>query len=184
MLCNCGDAYKYYVCVHSGVVSMLLNPEITFPNVERAHLLKAKQTKKSSNPFDAVAKRNRKEKIAQPSGQDDSKVVWKPVLPTYSAPLEDRGAGMAAKSRSMGRSSSGAHAFLLNQTSSARILPRSSCSRPSAGWARSSAGLLLLDLRVVQATSIHRSTVASLRVTGTRVRHNMAGGAPARSTAQ
>jgi hypothetical protein len=46
--------------------------------------------------------------------------------------------------------------------------------RPSAGWARSSAGPLLLDLRVVRAASIHRSTVASLRVTGIRVRHNMA----------
>ena len=44
------------------------------------------------------------------------------------------------------------------------------------------AGPLLLDLRVVQAASIHRSTVASLRVTGTRVSHNMAGVAPARST--
>ena len=52
--------------------------------------------------------------------------------------------------------------------------------RPSAGWARASAGPVLLDLRVVPgpAASIHRSTVASLRVTGTRVRHNMAGGAP------
>jgi hypothetical protein len=40
------------------------------------------------------------------------------------------------------------------------------------------AGQLLLDLRVVRAAPIHRSTVASLRVTGTRVRHNMACGAP------
>jgi hypothetical protein len=48
--------------------------------------------------------------------------------------------------------------------------------RPSAGWARSSAGSLLLDLRVVRAASIHRSMVASLRVTRIRVRHNMAGG--------
>jgi hypothetical protein len=45
--------------------------------------------------------------------------------------------------------------------------------RPSAGWARSSAGPLLLDLRVVRSAPIHRSTVASLRVTGTRVLHNM-----------
>ncbi len=44
-LCNCYDAYKYYACVHSGVVSMLWNPEMTFPDVERAHPLKAKQTK-------------------------------------------------------------------------------------------------------------------------------------------
>ncbi len=34
------------------------------------------------------------------------------------------------------------------------------------------------------AAPIHRSTVASLRVTGTRVRHDVAGGAPARSTPQ
>ncbi len=56
--------------------------------------------------------------------------------------------------------------------------------RPSAGWARPSAGTLLLDLRVVRAAPIDRSMVASLRVTGTRVRHNMAGGAPARSNPQ
>ena len=55
---------------------------------------------------------------------------------------------------------------------------------PPPAWARSSAGPLLLELRVDRAAPIHRSTVASLRVTGTRVRHNMAGGAPARSTPQ
>jgi hypothetical protein len=37
---------------------------------------------------------------------------------------------------------------------------------------------------VIRAAPIHCSTVASLRVTETRVRHNMAGGAPARSTPQ
>ena len=61
---------------------------------------------------------------------------------------------------------------------------RSSCSGPPPAWARSSAGPLLLELRVVRAASIHRSTVASLRVTRTRVRHDMAGGAPARGTPQ
>ncbi len=76
---------------------------MTFPDVERAHLLKAKQTKKASNPFDAVATRNKKKKIAQPSAQDEPKIIWKPMLPAYSAPLEDSCASMAAKSRSMGR---------------------------------------------------------------------------------
>ncbi len=61
---------------------------------------------------------------------------------------------------------------------------RSSCSGPPLAWARSSAGPLLLGLRVVRAASIHRSTVVSLRVTKTRARHDMAGGAPARSTPQ
>jgi hypothetical protein len=51
---------------------------------------------------------------------------------------------------------------------------------PGPPPARSSAGPLLLDLRVVRAASIHRSTVASLRVTGTRVHHNMAGAAAVR----
>ncbi len=102
-LCNCGDAYKNYGCLHSGVVLMLWNLEMTFPDVERAHLLKAKQTKKGPNPFDAVVKRNKKEKIAESSAQDDPKVIWKPVLPAYSAPLEDSSASMAAKSRSMER---------------------------------------------------------------------------------
>ncbi len=82
---------------------MLWNPEMTFPDVERAHLRKAKQTKKGLNPFDAVAKRNKKEKIAESSSQDEPTVIWKPVLPAYSAPLEDSGASMAAKSRSMER---------------------------------------------------------------------------------
>jgi hypothetical protein len=36
-LCNCGDACRNYGCVHSGVVSMLWNPDMTFPDVERAH---------------------------------------------------------------------------------------------------------------------------------------------------
>ncbi len=48
---------------------------MTFPDVERAHHLKAKQTKKGLNPFDAVAKRNKKEKIAESSAQDDPKVI-------------------------------------------------------------------------------------------------------------
>ncbi len=50
--------------------------------------------------------------------------------------------------------------------------------RPFASWARSSVDPLLLDLRVVRTAPIHLSTVASLRVTGTRVRRNIAGGAP------
>ncbi len=53
------------------MVSMLWNLKMTFPDVERAHLLNAKQTKKGSNPFDAVAKRNKKEKIAELSAQED-----------------------------------------------------------------------------------------------------------------
>jgi hypothetical protein len=102
-LCNCGVAYQNYACEHSGVVSMLWNPDLKLPYVERAAQLKAKETKKASNPFAAVAKRNKKEKIDLPSAKEDPKVVWKPVLPAYSVPLEDSGASMAAKSRSMGR---------------------------------------------------------------------------------
>ena len=45
-LCNCGDAYKNYACVHSGVMSMLWNLDMIFPDAERAHHLKAKQTRK------------------------------------------------------------------------------------------------------------------------------------------
>ncbi len=59
--------------------------------------------KKASNPFAAVAKRNKKEKIDQPSAKDDPKIIWKHVLPAYSVPLEDSGASMATNSRSMGR---------------------------------------------------------------------------------
>ncbi len=98
-LCNCCDAHRNYRCAFR-VVSMLRIPDTTFPDVERAHQLKAKQTKKASNQFDAVAKRNKKEEIAQPSAKDDPKIIWKPVLP---APLEDSGASMAAKSSIMGR---------------------------------------------------------------------------------
>jgi hypothetical protein len=39
---------------------MLWNLDMTFPDVERAHHLKAKQTKKVLNPFEAVAKRKQK----------------------------------------------------------------------------------------------------------------------------
>jgi hypothetical protein len=55
---------------------------------------------------------------------------------------------------------------------------------PALHRAQSSAGPVLLELRVVLSAPIHCSTVASLRVTGTRVRHDMAGVAPARSTPQ
>jgi hypothetical protein len=74
-LCNCSDAYSNYACVHSGMVSMLWNPGMKIPDVKRAHQLKAKLTKKASHPFDAVAKRNKKEKIAQPSAQNDPKII-------------------------------------------------------------------------------------------------------------
>ena len=71
-----------------------------FPYAERAHHLKAKLTKKTLNPFEAVAKGHKqdKDKISDSSAQADPKVLWKPVLPTYSAPLEESGASMAAKS--------------------------------------------------------------------------------------
>jgi hypothetical protein len=102
-LCNCGDAYKYYACVHSGVLSMLWNQDMTFPDAVRAHHLKAKQTKKVLNPFEAVAKRKKqdKDKISDSSAPADSQVIWKPVLPTYSPPLEDSGASMGAKGKCM-----------------------------------------------------------------------------------
>ena len=76
-LCNCAEAYKNYACVHSGVLSMLWNQNMKFPDTERAHHLKAKQTKKSLNPFEAVAKRNKldKDKISVSSAQTDPKVI-------------------------------------------------------------------------------------------------------------
>ncbi len=76
-----------------------------FPYAERAHHLKAKQTKKALNPFEAVAKRHKldKDKISDSSAQADPKVIWKPVLPTYSAPLEESGASMAARSQCIAR---------------------------------------------------------------------------------
>jgi hypothetical protein len=33
-LCNCCDVYRNYRCVHSGVVSMMWNPDMIFPDVE------------------------------------------------------------------------------------------------------------------------------------------------------
>jgi hypothetical protein len=102
-LCNCGDAYKNYECVHSGVLSMLWNQDMKFPDAERVHHLKAKQTKKALNPFEAVAKRHKldKDKIFASSAQADPKVIWQPVLPTYSPPVEDSCASMAAKGKCM-----------------------------------------------------------------------------------
>ncbi len=104
-LCNCGDAYKNYACVHSGVLSMLWNLDMIFPDAERVHHLKAKQTKKVLNPFEAVAERHKldKDKISDSSAQADPKVLWKPVLPTYFAPLEESSASMAAKSQCIER---------------------------------------------------------------------------------
>jgi hypothetical protein len=102
-LCNCGDAYKNYECVHSGVMSMLWNQDMEFPDAERVHHLKAKQTKKSLNPFEAVAKRHKmgKDKISDSSAQADPKIIWKLVLPTYSPPVEDSGSSMEVKGKCM-----------------------------------------------------------------------------------
>jgi hypothetical protein len=81
-LCNCGEAYKNYACVHSGVLSMLWNLDMIFPDAERAHHLKVKQTKKVLNSFEAVAKRNKKDKISDSSAPDDptGKVIWNPCF--------------------------------------------------------------------------------------------------------
>jgi len=96
-LCNCGDAYKYYGCVHSGVMSMLWNQDMTFPDTVRAHPLKAKEPKKVLNPFEAVAKRKKDRKEKEEPAPAASRVIWNPVLPAYSPPVEDSGASMGAK---------------------------------------------------------------------------------------
>jgi hypothetical protein len=82
---------------------MLWNQDMKFPDAERAHHLKAKQTKKALNPFEAVAKRHKqdKDKISDSSAPADPKVIRKPVLPTYTPPLEDSGASMEVKGKCM-----------------------------------------------------------------------------------
>jgi hypothetical protein len=82
---------------------MLWNQDMKFPDAERLHHLKAKQTKKALNPFEAVAKRHKldKDKISDSSAQADPKVIWRPVIPTYSPPVEESGASMAAKGKYM-----------------------------------------------------------------------------------
>jgi hypothetical protein len=45
--CNCPDGYRNYACEHLGVLSMLWNTNLTFPYVERAEQLKAKEAKKA-----------------------------------------------------------------------------------------------------------------------------------------
>ncbi len=82
---------------------MLWNQDMKFPDAERVYHLKAKQTKKALNPFEAVAKRHKldKDKFSASSAQADPKVIWQPVLPTYSPPVEDSGASMVAKGKCM-----------------------------------------------------------------------------------
>jgi hypothetical protein len=52
-LCNCSVAYQNYACEYSGVLSMLCNPDMKLPDVEGAEQLKARETKKASNPIAA-----------------------------------------------------------------------------------------------------------------------------------
>jgi hypothetical protein len=111
-LCNCGDAYHNYGCEHSRVLSMLWNPDLKLPYVERAAKLKAKEAKAPSIPFAAVAKRKKK-KIDQPLAKEVPKVIWNPVIPGYSAPVADSSAGMAANSRSKARAQHQARMLLL-----------------------------------------------------------------------
>jgi hypothetical protein len=102
-LCDCKDGYRYCACDHSIVLSMLCNPKLNFPHVERAAQLKAKEVKKASTPFDAVNKRKKKQYEEQQE-KDDGKVKWDPVFPKYSTPLAQSGAGMAAQSGKIGHS--------------------------------------------------------------------------------
>jgi hypothetical protein len=113
---------------------MLWNQDMKLSDVERAEQLKTKLIKKASNQFAAVAKRNKKEKINQPSVKDNPKVIWKPVLPAYSVPLEDNSASMAAKIRSMGCAQHQAQMHFLLNTPSASIDLLLLCSQdvPSA----------------------------------------------------
>ncbi len=86
---------------------MMLNPDMNFPrkfpDVERAEQLKAKERKKSSNPFAAAAKRKEKGEINQQLARDNPKVMWNTVIPKNSVPLADSGTSMAAEGSSMGR---------------------------------------------------------------------------------
>ena len=45
-LWNCADGYLSYVCEHSVVASMLWNPKLNRPDVERAEQLKAKERRR------------------------------------------------------------------------------------------------------------------------------------------
>ena len=76
---------------------MLWNQDMTFPDTVRAHPLKAKEAKKTLNPFEAVAKRQKDRKEKEEPAPPASRVIWKPVLPAYSPPVEDSGASMGAK---------------------------------------------------------------------------------------
>ncbi len=69
------------------------------PDVERVEQLKVKETKKASNLFAAVAKRNKKEKLDQPLAKANPTVMWNSVIPGYSVPLADSGVSMAASQR-------------------------------------------------------------------------------------
>jgi hypothetical protein len=98
-LCNC-DCFREYACEHSGVLrvlSMLWNPKLSFPDIERAEQLKVKETKKASTPFDAAAKQEKKEKDGEQRAKDNARVKWNPAIPECYAPLVDSSAGMTAQ---------------------------------------------------------------------------------------
>jgi hypothetical protein len=101
-LCNCGEAYSIYGCEHSGVLSMLWNPDMEFPDVERSAKLKAKESKTPSNPFAAVPKRKMK-KADLLLAREQPRVMWNPVIQGYSSPVAESGTSMAANSRSKAR---------------------------------------------------------------------------------
>jgi hypothetical protein len=72
----------------------LWNQDLKFPDVERAERLKAKETKKASNPFTA-AKRKKKQIDEEYQSKDDDKVTLNHDIPEYVAPLAESCAGMA-----------------------------------------------------------------------------------------
>ncbi len=82
---------------------MLWNADMIFPYVELAEQLKAKEAKKASNPFTAVAKRKQKEKkIDQQSAKDDATVQWNPVIQENSIPRSDNSVSLAPQDGRMG----------------------------------------------------------------------------------
>ncbi len=93
-------------------LSLCRHPDMKLPDVERARQLKVNEAKVPSNLFAAAAKRKKK-KINQPSGKEDPKVMWNPVIPGYSALVADRDASMAANSRCMARARHPARMLLL-----------------------------------------------------------------------
>ena len=94
-LCTCCDAYQKYCCVESTVLSLLHNPELEVPDIERLKQIKEREKIVRANPFNAKSIREKKRK--EDKAKDKAAPKWHPHMPVYASCAPGSAADMASQ---------------------------------------------------------------------------------------